>query len=193
MLTLLPLYRLALDAAFIIFGGDADVYMASTFSWLHRASLLVLCINIAEAMIMLNTASSSAPALVSAAATTKRKPSLAFPPNRVVSASAPASSSPLVNSKINTPHHYAQGSPLRESIFRASATAQGLGEGRRFPTQTPRHSSGMRQPSNATPLAAFLARKHEQRMVSGGDTGDVSWTSGDAGKCGLLPFDCNKN
>jgi hypothetical protein len=164
-----------------VLGGDADVYLASAFSWLHRASLLILIINIIEATIMLNTASMS-PSTTPGVAETKRKPSLAFPPNRAVSASAPTTSSPQTKSKSNTPRHYAQGSPLRDSIFRASAIAQGLGEGRRLPSQTPRLSSSTRHESNATPLAAFLARKQEQRMTSGGDMGDISWTSGDAGK-----------
>lgn len=156
--------------------------MASGLSWLHRASLLILIINIIEATIMLKTAST--PTSTTPGATEiKRKPSLAFPPNRAVSASAPSTaSSQATKSKSNTPRHYAQGSPLRDSIFRASAIAQGLGEGRRLPSQTPRLASSYRPESNATPLAAFLARKQEQRMTSGGDVGDISWASGDAGE-----------
>jgi hypothetical protein len=130
--------------------------------------------NLIEATILLKTKTgTSAISTTSAGVLTKRKPSLACPPNRVPSLQ---SSSPLQasTSKRNTPRQYAQGSPLRESIFRASASAQGLGEGRRLPSQSPSFEMGRKSSSAASPLAAFLARKQE-RLSSGGDMADVSW------------------
>jgi hypothetical protein len=107
---------------------------------------------------------------------TKRKPSLANPPGRVTS---PSPSIPPSKGRNSIPRRYAQGSPLRESILRASASAQGLGEGRRLPSQAPGFDLSQKSSSSASPLATFLARKQE-RMASGGDMGDLSW-DGDAG------------
>lgn len=167
--------------AYNVIGGDADIHLATTFSWLHRAVLLILAINIVEASILLNTTANSSITPPAMLTEPKRRPSLANPPNRIVSNSSTQQSALLaLRSRKNTPHHYAQGSPLRDSIFRASVSAQSLGEGRRLPSQTPRFASKSKQETNATPLAAFLARKQEY-LASGGDVGDVSW-NGDAGK-----------
>ena len=168
--------RLMLDAAYSMFGGVADVHLATILSWLHKASTLVLLINLIEAFIRLQTTSSVTEGSAITPAT-KRKPSLANPPNRSPSSQSIPSSSTMT--KRSTPRHYAQDSPLRESIFRASASAQGLGEGRRLPSQSPNFDMGRKSSSSASPLAAFLARKQE-RMASGGDVGDISW-DGDAG------------
>ena len=168
-----------LDAAYSIFGGTADVHLATVISWLHKASILVLLINLIEAVILLNVTPTNTEKSAKAG-TTQRKPSLAFPPNRSAPSSSPQmSASPSQVSKRNTPRHYAQGSPLRESIFRASASAQGLGEERRLPSHAPRFDRSHKSSSSASPLAAFLARKQD-RLASGGDVGDISW-DGDAG------------
>lgn len=181
VLNSVDLGRTLLDLSFSLFGGDADVHVATSLSWLRKASTVILFINIMEAVIMLNTHSDATALSPSSASPIKRKPSLANPPNRIASASQPSSSSPSPSvTKRNTPRQYAHNSPLRESIFRASASAQGLGEGRRMPSETPRLSSSSRKGSGASPLAAFLARKQE-RIASGADIGDMSF-DGEAGE-----------
>ncbi|UZJ54922.1 hypothetical protein CBS101457_004242 [Exobasidium rhododendri] len=171
------IYWIMLDAAFKIFGGVADVHLATALSWLHNAAYLVLAINLIEATIRLNTLSNETSKKSGTNNLTRRKPSLANPPGRIPSASS--STVPSPRAKSNTPRRYAHGSPLRESIFRASASAHGLGEGRRLPSQTPSFDLGRKSSSNASPLASFLARKQE-RMASGGDAGDLSWDGSDA-------------
>lgn len=167
-----------LDAAYGLFGGVADVHLATTLSWFRKASTLLLLVNIVEATIRLSTNSLASDG-GAVAIQKKRKPSLANPPGRVPSSQYSPAPSPL--GKRNTPRHYAQGSPLRESIFRASASAQGLGEGRRLPSQSPSFEMGRKSSASATPLAAFLARKQERLTSGGGDVGDLSWDGGDAG------------
>lgn len=170
-----------MDLAYNVIGGDADIHVATAFSWLHRALLLILVVNVIEAGILLNTIATSSITAPATPSDPKRNPSLAYPPNRTVSnPSMQQISLPALRSRKNTPHHYAQGSPLRDSIFRASVSAQSLGEGRRQPSQTPRFASNSKQETSATPLAAFLARKQEH-LASGGDVGEISW-NGDAGK-----------
>lgn len=183
--------RLLLDATYRLTGGALDLQLAGLLSWLRTAIFVITFVNLAEAIIRLQTQSLGPSEAANSAGATKRKSSRMNPPSRAMSASpSPSfSSSPAPNSKRSTPRHYAQDSPLRDSILRASVSAQGqpggrgsspgIGDGRRLPSETPRfeslRSASTRKPSsNATPLAAYLARKQE-RIASGQDFGDLSF------------------
>ncbi|PWN38420.1 uncharacterized protein FA14DRAFT_171117 [Meira miltonrushii] len=182
-------YWLLLSATLNVFGGDSDVQLASALSWLRNACFVVLLANLAEAFIRLQTyqdtpaSSASGPGSGTTIGQTARRPSLANPPNRIVSSSSPNNAAPtntsLSNAR-NTPRQYAQGSPLRDSILRASASANAfegtsspLGEGFRGPSNSPRLQSGRK--SSSSPAAAYLARRQD-RLVSGSGLADNSFT-----------------
>ena len=182
-------YWLLLTATLNIFGGDSDVQLASALSWLRNAFFIVLLANLAEAFIRLQTyqdTSATGSALGTLAGKSDRKPSLANPPNRIVSSSlstnnnAVSTNANLSNAR-NTPRQYAQGSPLRDSILRASASANAfestsspLGEGFRGPSNSPRMQSARK--GSSSPAAAYLARRQD-RSVSGSGLADNSFAS----------------
>lgn len=183
-------YWLLLSATLNIFGGDSDVQLASALSWLRNACFVVLLANIAEAFIRLQTyqdtsaISTSGSGSSTSVGQTARKPSLSNPPNRIVSSSSPnnavSTNANLTNAR-NTPRQYAQGSPLRDSILRASASANAfestsspLGEGFRGPSNSPRLQSTRK--GSSSPAAAYLARRQD-RLVSGSGLADSSFTS----------------
>jgi hypothetical protein len=183
-------YWLLLSATLNVFGGDSDVKLASALSWLRNAFFIILLANLAEAFIRLQTFhdvpvnSTSSPGAGTSVGQTARKPSLANPPNRIVSSSSPnttTSTNATLSNARNTPRQYAQGSPLRDSILRASASANAfestsspLGEGFRGPSNSPRLQSTRK--GSSSPAAAYLARRQD-RLVSGSGLADNSFTS----------------
>lgn len=190
------IYWFILASVYRISNGKADLQLAGLLSWFRTALSILTIINVVEAAIRLQTYQDSALRPSDARNSSDRRPSLAHPPSRASSASY-STSTPLHSSssqstnKRSTPKHYAPDSPLRESIFRANLSAQreqrqspSLGSEWRMPSQTPRfearNSGSVKLNNNGSPLAAYLARKHE-RVASGQSFGDLSF-EGEAGE-----------
>lgn len=166
--------------------------MTATTAWLRWACMLVFVINLFEAGIQLRFPPPPPP---SANATGRRSADgrmlagFAQPPGRVASDATPTKSASPATARPSSNVRYSQGSPLKSGLDaarrlsggggdRSSRRASGggdgsiLGGGRRLPSGPP---------SNASPLAAYLARRTSRGPSDahggGDDIGDVSGDS----------------
>ncbi|PWN25790.1 hypothetical protein BDZ90DRAFT_233802 [Jaminaea rosea] len=191
------IYWSLLDLVYSALGNRADEHLDSSLAWLRWAASILFLINAVEAGAHLLFHSTTQKEI--AAAGGKTAPSLARPPGHIdVKPAPPPTRSKDASEK--AARRYSPHSPLRASLEAAARNASSSSPSSSSPGGSPlapRYSTtsspsgGLLQqrrlpsgpPSNASPLAAYLARRSLSSATHGGraDMSTLSFDSSGAG------------